>query len=325
MKKFFLRLFLVVVVLVVLAAAALFIFINPLAKTAVEKGSAYALGVDTKLSDINVGLTSGTLTMNGLNVGNPQGFKSPYLMDMKRFDLATDPGSILSKTIVLHKFELDGLDVNVDQTMKGSNVQAIIDNLKRLGGGGKEEKPAEGGKKFKVDKIVITNVAAHFHLLTDVTGGKGLTIKVPRIELNNVTQDNAGGLAMGELIQRVIPAIFAGILEKGKGLIPADLSGATNGDIAALTKQIGGQAEKLVTQARSELEKAVGGAAGEMLKGAGKVLGGDANTGGIGIPKVNLPGADPNKPAGDVKKAVDKTVGGVLGGLLGGKKKDANK
>ena len=62
-----------------------------------------------------------------------------------------------------------------------------------------------------------------------------------------------------------------------------------------------------------------------MMEGVGKVLGGDANTGGIGIPKVNLPGADPNKPAGDVKKAVDKTVGGVLGGLLGGKKKDANK
>lgn len=304
------RFFLAVLLLVVLGVAALFIFVNPLAKSAVEKGSTYALGVDTTLDSADVGLTSGDVKLAGLNVSNPKGFTAPRLMNMKKFEMSSNVGSFMGETIELRKFELDGLEVNIEQTLKGSNVQAILENLKKLGGGDskKEQSP---GKRFRVDSVVIKDVVANFHVLADVHKGGAITIRVPEIRLNNVTKDNAKGLAIDELFQRILPAILASIMEKGKGVVPGDLLAAINGDISGLSKQIGGEAEKMISQARGDVEKMVGKEAGKIVGNLTNVLG-DANK--------------PVLPIKGLEKALDankagKSVGKALDGLLGGKKK----
>lgn len=294
MKKLIVRVLLAVIVLLIIAVVGVLLFIDPIARAGVEKGATYALGVDTTVKKLSLGLTSGKLTMDELRVANPVGFQSPHLMKSGRFDLELRPGSILEDTVELKKFELNGLDVHVDQKVKGSNVSVILDNLKRLGGEGKEQEkkePAEG-KKVKVDRIVVTNVVAHFHLLSDLHKGGPLTVKVPRIELNDVTSDNADGVVVSELVARILPAVLAAVLHEAQGVVPSDFLAVLNGDLDGVTKALGGEVEKLTGQVHKEFEKVLGGEAGKIL--------------------------DPNRAAGDVKK----TVGGVLEGLLGDKKKD---
>jgi hypothetical protein len=296
MKKLILGVLLTVVVLLLIAVVGVLLFIDPIAKAGVERGATYALGVDTTVKKLSLGLTSGELTMDELHVANPVGFQSPHLMKSGQFDLKLRPGSILEDTIELNKFELNGLDVHIDQKVDGSNVSVILDNLKRLGGDGEgkgeeKEEPAEG-KKVKVDRIVVTNVVAHFHLLSDLHKGGPLTVKVPRIELNDVTSDDADGVVVSELVARILPAVLAAVLDKAQGVVPSDFLTVLNGDLDGVTKALGGEVEKLTRQVHKEFEKVLGGEAGKIL--------------------------DANGAAGDVKK----TVGGVLEGLIGGKKND---
>jgi len=110
--------------------------------------------------------------------------------------------------------------------------------------------------------------------------------------MNNVTGDNAAGVALPELMARIVPAVLAAVLESGKGVLPTDLLNGLSGDVSALTAQLGGQAQEMVKGVQGEIGKA--------LKG---VLPVDAN--GIG---------------GQLNKA----VGGTVGKLLGGGAKDAN-
>jgi hypothetical protein len=294
--KLLFRLIVVLIVLVVVVGVVGYLWIDSLAKAGVEKGGTYALGVETRVESLSLSPFRGTMKMGGLNVANPQGFTSPHLMHSGTFDVEIEPGSLFGETIVVKKFELDGLDLHVEQKLPKSNVSVILDNLKRLGGEGAEpktDKPEEG-KKVKVDRITIRNVAATFHLPTGPVKLGPLKVEVPVIEMTEVTSDNADGVVVSELVGRIVPAVIAAVLEKGQGVVPPDVLNGLRGDLSSLTQVLGGQTQKLVQDVQGELQKVLG-------KGAGGILG------------------DPNQAAG----GIGKKVGGALEGLLGGKK-DAN-
>jgi hypothetical protein len=300
MKKFLVRLVLAVVVLVVLAGLGVYFYLDTIAKEAVQRGGTYAMDVDTTVDKVSLHPFDGKLQMKGLTVANPPNFNGAHLMKTGTFELELVPSSLMDKTILLKKFELDGLDMYIDQQMPLSNIGVIMENLKKLAGGEKpkEEKPSEG-KKVKVDLITIKNVVAHVKVLA----GPELTIKVPEIQLKNVTGDNAAGVALPELMARIVPAVLAAVLESGKGVLPADLLNNLQGSVSAVTAQLGGQAQEMV--------KGVQGQVGDALKG---IVPKDANGIGGTVGKL-LGGAakDANQP-----KAPG---GGLLDGILGGKKK----
>ena len=76
MKKL-IKLVAVLLILLVLATVAVALYIDTIAKTAIERGATYALGVETTLGSADVGLLSGTFSMGDLTVANPAGFESP--------------------------------------------------------------------------------------------------------------------------------------------------------------------------------------------------------------------------------------------------------
>jgi len=257
-KKVILRLVLGLVVLVIIAVALLLLFIDPLAKKAVEAGAEYALGVETSVDDLSLGLLDGTLTMDQMRVANPEGFESEHLMTFGRFDLKVRTGSVFSDTVEIEKFELADLDVNIEQRSGGSNVSAVMKNIERLKSkeGKDTEEEQEEGKKVRVDRIVIRNVVAHFHLLPGVFSGGPITVTVPEIELEDVGTGDGEGVSIADLAARLLPAIMAGILDKAKadGIVPAGVLTDLNGSVSAASKALGEGAEDLVRQAGERLE-----------------------------------------------------------------------
>lgn len=300
MKKLLVRLVLAVIVLVVVVGVVGYIYLDVIAKEAVQRGGTYAMGVDTTVSKVSLSPFAGQLQMQGLQVANPKGFSGAHLMQTGKFEVVLVPGSLMDKTIVLKKFELDGLDMYIDQKTPQSNISVIMDNLKKLGGGQtpKEEKAAEG-KDYRVDALTIRNVVAHVKVFV----GPELTIKIPAIELKDVGGENGAGVTMPKLVGRILLAVMAGVVEQGKGILPADLLAGLNIDVSGVASHLGGQAQEMV--------KGVQGDIGKTLKG---VLPVDANGVSGTVGKLLGGGAkDANGP---------KTPGGgLLNGILGGKKK----
>ena len=252
MKKWILRVVIGVVLLVVVIVVGALLTIDSLAKTAVEKGSEHALGVRTTLDSMSVGLVRGHVGMSGLEVANPEGFQTPHLLQSGQFELEVRPGSLLSDTVEVPLLRLDGLDLNVEQQLAGSNVQRILEHLKRFGGGPRDE-PAEPGKKVQLDRVVIRNVTARFTMLPGLGDEGVIAVDVPEIELTHVTSENAGGVAIGEIVARVLPAILAAVFEEAQGQVPGSFLGDLDSQLADTQKALGGKAESLLRQATSDL------------------------------------------------------------------------
>ena len=141
--------------LVVVALVATLIMIDSVAKTGIEKGGSYALGVPTALDSASIGIASGKFGLSGLAVDNPQGFEGKFLK-LGDGGVEVSLGSLMKDTVVLPRLALSDVELDLKRTSSGSNYGIILDNLKKLESGEKakpkEEKP---GKTFKISEVVI--------------------------------------------------------------------------------------------------------------------------------------------------------------------------
>lgn len=303
-----LRLAVLLVILAVVVVAVGWYYIDALAKTGVERGATYALGVPTTAAGVKVGLLAGTVRIDGLTVANPEGFTTPHLMRAGRFDLAVRTGSLFSDTIEVSRFELDGLDLHIEQKLGASNISTVLDNIKaKAGEPAPEAGKEEAGKKVKADRIVVRNVTAHIQLLP--VGGQAGTIdvEVPEIILENVTSDEAGGVAVAELTRRLIPAILTAVIGKARDVAPGANLDWLAGDVGATVNALGGRARDLVEQA--------GQGAGKVLENIFKLPGGQGGKEGGGLldgilKKKDEAGAGEGETGGEGEKK------GGLGGAL---------
>ncbi len=284
------RLIFVVVGLVVLLVAAValaIVFANSIARKGIETGATLALGVKTTLREADVGLLSGRFGLSGLDVANPQGFKSPHFLALGRGEVSVSLASLNSPTVDIPSFALSDLDVSLERKGDGANYTAILDNLKRAqdaAGGSADPKapkpaPSGEGKKFVIQNLVLRNIKIHADLVGGPIGDAAkVTVPIDEIRLENVGKTGTGvggtGVTMGQLTSIIVQAVLAAATEKGAGIIPgailgelqgglAGLDGLKNipmkalGDVKGAVEKAGQDAEKAVKQGLDDVKKGI--------------------------------------------------------------------
>jgi hypothetical protein len=236
MKKIVLRVGLGLVILIVLGILTVSLFLDGAVKRGVETFGPRLTKVTVKLDKVSLSMLSGSGSIKGLIVGNPEGFKSPQAISVGSAKLVLKPGSLLSDKVVIHQIEVIAPEITFEGGLGGNNLGKILANVEEASGGTSTntavQTEAQGaGKKLQVDDFTITGAKVYVSV-TGVTE-KPLPVVIPEIHLTNLGQ-GPEGITSAELTKLVLSAIEKGALKAASGTI-ADLSkGAT-----ALTKDLG--------------------------------------------------------------------------------------
>jgi hypothetical protein len=265
---------------IVLALVAAILWINSLARAGVEYGATYALGVDTKLGSADVGLLRGKVALDDLEVKNPAGFSTPHFLALKDGRVQVTLGSLMGDTVVVPRLTLTGIDVNLEKQHDKANYQAILDNLKRFE---KNDQPApkeaKPGRKFLIRELVIQDVTVHTDLVPLLGPAQRLDVKVPELVLHDVGKEENQGAAMAQVTDTVLKAVLLAALNKGAGIIPADIQKDLGGGLAQLGSlassgvQVAGDMGKQIQNLGVQSGKVIGEAGGKVIDGAGKAAG----------------------------------------------------
>ncbi len=288
MKKL-IRLFVALVILLVVIVGVAVFMIDQIARHGIERGATYALGVDTKVDKADVGLMSGDFDLSGVRVSNPAGFTSDHFMHLTDGGMGVSLGTLMKETVEVPRFTLSGIDVHLEKQRGKANYQTILDNLARFES---SDPSAERGKRFVIRDLVIKDVTIHINLLPLAGSLTKLDVQVPEIHLKDIGSDGDRGVVIAELTNILVKAILRAAVEKGGGLIPADLLGDLQGSLARLrdleslgveftaqalervgevTKQLEGatkQVEETIDQTRKQVEEG----AGKIIEGVGGLL-----------------------------------------------------
>lgn len=265
---------LVVLLVIVVAVGAVLVFnsIDTIAKRVIEEGGTYATGVTTTVDKADVGVFAGTFEMSGLNIANPSGYKSPHFLNMGDASVAVSYSTLKQDVVTLPMLTLKDIDVYLDKSGGKANYQAILDNLKRFESNDKPSQPAptkEGGKKFVIDLVTIDGVDVHLAGIPGVSQAIGdVAVTVPKIELKGVGSQD-GGMTMPELINLIVKAVLTASVDAGGGIIPADVLGDLQGqlaqlkDLGALGIDISGGISGIGKQVQEKAQEQVQGAVDE--------------------------------------------------------------
>lgn len=288
--------FAVLVVLVVAVAFAGLFYVNDLVKVAVEKGGTYATGAKTTLASADIRPFAGSASLNSMQIANPDGFSAGPFFDLGSGGAAVSLASLRQPVVELERVEAQAIRVTLERKAGKTNYGVILDNVKKLGGSGGGATPAGssgGDKKFIIKDLDIRDVRVTVDMLDVGVPLGSIVVPIDRIHLQNIGSASQG-LPMADIAGIVVRAVLGAAAENGKGIIPSDILGDLQGQLAILGSldALGIKAEAVVGKA---LEDAASKAQNEITKAADGAI----------------------KNVGD---KAEKAVGDALGNLLGGKK-----
>lgn len=234
MKKLVIRIFIALLLLLILAVVAAGLFMDSALKNGVETVGPELTKVAIKLDSVSVSIFSGSGKIDGLVVGNPEGFQTPNAIKVGSASLSIAPSSLLSEKIVIKSIRVESAEITYESgLLGGDNLSKILDNVTAATSDGSNPADESGkpAKKLQVDDFLITG--AKINVSLKGTGGFAAPIPLPDIHLTNLGQ-GPDGITAAELIKRILTEVSAGAAKAAVNVIGDVGKGAVNAATGAV-------------------------------------------------------------------------------------------
>lgn len=255
MKKILIGILVALVVVVIVAVVAVSMFLDSGIKKGVETYGPQLTKVDVKLDAVSLSLLSGSGSIKGLVVGNPEGYKSPNAISVGKANLSVSPGSLFSDKIVIKSVRVEAPEITFELGSGGNNLKKIMANVEAATGGSAGSKDAKApageqkpAKKLQVDEFVLTG--AKVRVGATALGGTA-PISLPDITLKDLGT-GPEGITPAELTKRVLSAITESTTKAATGAV--------------------GEIGKGAVDAAKDVGKGATDAAGKAVKGIGDLF-----------------------------------------------------
>lgn len=264
LKKIILVAVILTVVLGIVAVILVGVFLDKIVKAGIETAAPTITKTTVTVNSVNISALSGSAGINGLVVGNPEGYKSPSAISLGKASVSVVPKSLLADKVIIHSVEIRAPEITLEGNPFGrNNLQSILDNVNATASSAEPNKPAAAktptekktSKKLQVDDFLISGAKVTAHI--PGMEGEPFSVVIPDIHFSNLGTGPEGITAV-ELTQKVIERISHESIQ-------------SVGDRA---KQLAGaNADILIKGASDKANKAVNDNAEKLKKGLGDLLG----------------------------------------------------
>ncbi len=238
----FLKWFLIFAVILIALVVIIFHFaLGPLMRRAAIANITRITETETVIEGLKVNLWRGNLRLTGLQIGNPEGFESPFFFRLDELSVDLQPRSLNRELTTVDSLIIRGIELNFEyeKLLADGNLGALLEQV------GSKLEPAEptppppaaeeADKRLRIDYFALSDVRLRFH--SPAFAGGSEEIIVPSVELRDLTLPGEAGQ------QAVLEAVFetiAGIAEQPSfGRIAAAVGGAEMEQITGTPVAIG--------------------------------------------------------------------------------------
>jgi uncharacterized protein involved in outer membrane biogenesis len=186
---------------------AVMIFADALLTRAINEFSRRALTVEARVEGCRVSLFRGTMTLEGIEIKNPAGFRSPRMLYLERVTLALAPSSLLKDPLHVRSAKISGVELTYEAAGFGrSNLSVFMEGLK--GAEGREGVPVgrsanEKGRQVVIDHLLLEGGRVSLSAVT--SRGRGIIINLPPMEIRDIGKDRPTTVseAVSEVLRRL--------------------------------------------------------------------------------------------------------------------------
>ena len=264
------KIILAIVAIVVVLLVVGILLIDPIAKNALEKGAPLVLGTNVSVQRIHIEPFNGRVEITNLIIDNPkESYSSEYAIKLGDIVTDVDLATVTKKKIHIEEMRMKEVNVNYETNVISSNLQDILDNVKKLDSSEKSEKTEDKPEKeaeektLQVDVIELDNVGVSVL----AKGAKaGLPIHVTIDPMGPLGEDEEGITPVG-LTMRILGAIVTTAIKAAGGSVTD--AAATVGNAAAdAAVGVASSAVDTATTVANDAVNTVTNSAGEAINSA---------------------------------------------------------
>lgn len=205
--------FVIIAIAAVVALVVFTVFLDDIVKKGIVTVGPKMTQTSVSLDAVHISLLTGSAKLQGLVVGNPQGYQTKQALSAGTVAIGMDPISLTKNKIVIRSIQVESPEITFEgDPLSGNNLIKIRSNIleiqKKGGPPGSSTNavataPNKPGKKLEIDDLVIKGAMVHAF----ITGmSKETTVKIPDIHLKNLGTDK-NGITATDLSYRIIDEI----------------------------------------------------------------------------------------------------------------------
>lgn len=153
------------------------------------------------LESMEISPFSGTGSINGLHLGNPEGYTTEFAIKLDRALLHIDPTSLWSDKVIVETFQMDAPEITFEGNRSENNLGKILENVADYVG---ELSEHQFTGKLQVNHFRLSGGKVHLRL--SMFGKQTITLSAPEIELRDLGT-GPDGITSTELTQLIIKKI----------------------------------------------------------------------------------------------------------------------
>ncbi len=257
MKKLFVRTAIVLVMAVIAALGVSIYLLGSIVKRGVEVVGPQITKTDVKLDGATLSLVTGSGTLSGLFVGNPQGFKAEWAIKITTVSIGVAPATVFSDKVWVREVSVLAPEITFEKGLGASNLAKLLDNVQATTAAstkpGAASQSNAASKKLQVDDLLVSD--GEIKLTVDVgpLAGRSATVPLPQIHLTNlgtapagITAEELASKVLKEVLQEAIRASGKAMvdLEKGSADVAGDAGETANEGVGNATDGLGGLIKK---------------------------------------------------------------------------------
>ncbi len=262
---------LVLVIIIAISVVTLVFWGGHVIKEGVNRVGPQVLGVPVELQEARFHPFRGHVSLNGMFVGNPEGFRTDSLFEMSQLEIDLDVKSLFTDTIIINRILIDSPRITYEVGARRTNLGTLLRQLEgEEDPDAPEEEPeiepveeVEPGKHVVIKELVLADARAQ----VSATAMRG---RVVPVQLSTITLTDLGGedQSLTQIATEVVKAVAGAVGNAVAGagdLLGEGLQSALEGVGA-----IGGRAAdgaRAVTGAAGDGTRAVTGAVGDRARG----------------------------------------------------------
>ncbi|WP_221030480.1 AsmA family protein [Actomonas aquatica] len=201
----------IVVLVLVVALISLVVFLGTAVKQTVNTFGPRLTGTTVTLDDASLSPFTGRGSLEGLFIGNPEGWTGPKLAQLGRIHLDLAPTSLLGDTIHIRDLTIEQPEFVYETRLVTSNLAEVVKHIEAATGGPApapdtpDAEPVAPAKKFAVQHFALRDAR-----VSVIAGGRTLELTLPELVLTDLgTPEN--GLTASELSLKVSQQILTQI------------------------------------------------------------------------------------------------------------------
>lgn len=242
MKKMIKRTIVGLLVLLVLGLVGVYFTLNTIVASEIESAATDALGVETTVEAVNIGLFKGQSSLRDLEIDNPPGYEGKFLV-LKSALLGVSLGTIFSDLIDVKEVSIEGISLDLVERLKESNIGTILSNANNdpsdasaSGEPSSGDSGSDGGddQKFIIDLVSVKDIEIKVAVEPVTSERQPTTIKIDEIVIHDIGRKE-NGVTLDELSAILVRSIVGSAVKAAPGQIPSLLMTTMEGGLSSLT------------------------------------------------------------------------------------------